>query len=72
MLVEAGDWAAPHRTRLEELRLRLLEAVMAARVDLGAGSELVAELEALVAEHPLREGLWASLMTALYRRGQAG
>ena len=34
---------------------------MAARVDLGAGAELVAELEALVDKHPLREGLWASL-----------
>ena len=36
---------------------------MAARVELGAGGELVGELEALVAEHPLREGLWASLVT---------
>ena len=43
---------------------------MAARVDLGAGGEVVAELASLVEEHPLREGLWAALMTALYRAGR--
>ena len=43
---------------------------MAARVELGAGGELVGELEALVEQHPLREGLWASLITALYRAGR--
>ena len=60
----------PHRARLEEVRLGLLEDVMAARVDLGAGGELVGELEALVEQHPLRERLWASLITALYRAGR--
>ena len=39
-------------------------------VDLGAGGELIGELESLVARHPLREGLWASLITALYRAGR--
>ena len=43
---------------------------MAARVELGAGGEVVGELEALVERHPLREGLWASLITALYRAGR--
>ncbi len=43
---------------------------MAARVELGAGGELVGELESLVEQHPLREGLWASLVTALYRAGR--
>ena len=70
VLVDAGDWANPHRNRLEEVRLGLLEAAMAARVDLGAGGEMVAELGALVEEHPLREGLWAALITALYRAGR--
>ncbi|MGA9747982.1 MAG: BTAD domain-containing putative transcriptional regulator [Nocardioides sp.] len=65
-----GNWAAPHRARLEEVRLGLLEDVMAARVDLGSGGELVGELETLVTQHPLRERLWASLMTALYRGGR--
>ncbi len=70
ILADAGPWAEPHRARLEELRLGLLEDVMAARVDLGGGGELVPELEALVEEHPLREGLWVSLVTALYRGGR--
>jgi predicted ATPase/DNA-binding SARP family transcriptional activator len=70
ILIDEGDWAAPHRARLEEVRLGLLEDVMAARVDLGSGGELVGELETLVTQHPLRERLWGSLMTALYRGGR--
>ncbi len=70
VLVDAGDWAAAHRTRLEEVRLELVEDAMAARVALGAGGEVVAELETLVEQYPLREGLWVSLITALYRAGR--
>ncbi len=70
VLVDAGDWASPHRTRLEEVRLGLVEDVMAARLDLGAGGEVVAELESLLEAHPLRERLWAALITALYRAGR--
>ncbi|MCW2761566.1 MAG: transcriptional activator domain [Marmoricola sp.] len=70
VLLDAGDWAATHRTRLEEVRLGLAEDAMAARVELGAGGEIVAELEALVEQHPLRERLWGSLITALYRAGR--
>jgi predicted ATPase/DNA-binding SARP family transcriptional activator len=70
VLVAAGDWAAPHRTRLEEVQLGLVEDTMAARIELGAGSEVVGELESLVEQHPLREGLWTSLITALYRAGR--
>ena len=70
VLVDAGDWATPHRARLEEVRLGLVEDAMAARVELGAGAEVVAALEALVERYPLREGLWAALITALYRAGR--
>jgi predicted ATPase/DNA-binding SARP family transcriptional activator len=72
VLADAGDgeWLHPHRTRLEELRLGLLEDRAAARVDLGGGGDVIAELEWLVDRHPLREGLWASLVTALYRAGR--
>ena len=69
-LVHAGDWAGPHRTRLTEVRMGLLEEVMAARVDLGSGGDVVGELEALVEQYPLREGLWTSLIKALYRAGR--
>jgi DNA-binding SARP family transcriptional activator len=65
-----GDWLHPHRSRLDEVRLGLLEDRAAARVDLGAGGEVIAELEWLLGQHPLREGLWASLITALYRAGR--
>ena len=65
-----GDWLHPHRARLEEVRLGLLEDQAAARVGLGAGAEVIAELEWLVGRHPLREGLWASYITALYRAGR--
>ena len=72
ILVDAGDWAAPHRARLEEVRLGLLEDVMAARVDLGSGGELVGELETLVTQHPLRERLWALAHDGVVPRGQTG
>lgn len=70
VLPELGDWFAPHRARFEEVRLTLTERVLAGRVDLGAGGEIVAELEPLLVEHPLREGLWATMITALYRAGR--
>ena len=52
VLVDAGDWATPHRTRLEEVRLGLVEDIMAARVALGAGGEVVGELESLLEAAP--------------------
>src|SRR4051794_17626606 len=66
----AADWVLPHRVRLEEARLRLLEDELAARLALGATGEIVGELESLVAVQPLREGLWALLITALYGAGR--
>jgi predicted ATPase/DNA-binding SARP family transcriptional activator len=65
-----GDWVIPYRARLEEVRLALVEDQLAARVDLGASGEVIGELEGLVSIHPLREGLWALLMVALYRDGR--
>jgi predicted ATPase/DNA-binding SARP family transcriptional activator len=70
VLMECGDWAVPYRVQLEEVRLTLVEVAMTSRTDLGAGGELIGELEALVTQHPLRERLWASLITALYRSGR--
>jgi DNA-binding SARP family transcriptional activator len=56
--------------RLEELRLAALELRIDADAAVGADAQLVAELKALVAEHPLRERLRAQLMLALYRHGR--
>jgi DNA-binding SARP family transcriptional activator len=56
--------------RLDELRLLALGRRCAADLALGRHAQLVAELEALVAEHPLREGLRGQLMLALYRAGR--
>src|SRR5438128_8976472 len=57
-------------SRLEELRVVTLEDRIAAELELGLGGALVPELEALVSEHPLREGLRGQLMLALYRAGR--
>lgn len=65
-----ADWLRPHRAQAEGLRLRLTEDQLRARLDLGASVDVVHELEELVAEHPLREGLWGLLITALYRSGR--
>ncbi|MFN0281246.1 MAG: AfsR/SARP family transcriptional regulator [Kineosporiaceae bacterium] len=72
VLADVGDgtWVQPHRTRLEEVRLGLLEDELAARVELGAGSDVIGRIESLVEEHPLRERLWVCLVTALYRAGR--
>ena len=56
--------------RLEEIRVAAVELRIDADLVLGRHHELVAELDALVAEQPLREGLRRNLMTALYRSGR--
>ena len=54
---EVGDaeWVAPEVARLEELRLSVVEGRCAALLALGAHEVAVAELEAYVQAHPLRE-----------------
>jgi len=68
--VAQESFAQPEILRLEELRLVALEQRIDADLALGRDAELVAELEALVREHPLRERLRAQLMLALYRSGR--
>ena len=56
--------------RLDELRLVAAEERIDAELALGHQVMLVPELEARVAEHPLRERLASQLMLALYRCGR--
>jgi DNA-binding SARP family transcriptional activator/ABC-type branched-subunit amino acid transport system substrate-binding protein len=56
--------------QLEEKRLVALEDRIDADLALGEHAGLVAELESLVREHPLRERLHEQLMLALYRSGR--
>jgi DNA-binding SARP family transcriptional activator/DNA-binding beta-propeller fold protein YncE len=61
------EFAQSEIRRLEELRLAALMERIEADLRLGSGSELVPELEALVAANPLQERLRGQLMLALYR-----
>ena len=65
-----GEWVAPHRARLEQARMRLVEIQLAARFRLDDVGDVIGELEAAVAAYPFREGLWELLITALYRAGR--
>lgn len=56
--------------RLEELRLTVLENRIDADLEAGSHDGLAAELEGLIAEHPLRERLRGQLILALYRSGR--
>jgi YVTN family beta-propeller protein len=68
--VELNSFVELELKRLEELRLTALEERIEVDLELGRHGEVVAELEALVAEHPLRERLRRDLMLALYRCGR--
>jgi DNA-binding SARP family transcriptional activator/WD40 repeat protein/tRNA A-37 threonylcarbamoyl transferase component Bud32 len=63
-------WALPHATRLEELRIVAAEQRAEALVASGADDRAVAELEALVVAHPLRERPVAQLMRAYEASGR--
>lgn len=55
--------------RLEQLRLQAVEWLLEAQLQLGQHVELVPQLRALVAQHPLHERFYAQLMLACYRSG---
>ena len=61
---------AAQAARLEEQRLAVIEERVELELALGRHSDLVPDLSALVATHPLRERLVRQLMVALYRCGR--
>ena len=68
--VSSEPFAFAESSRLNEMRLRAVEDRIEADLHLGKHADLIGELEALVAEHPLRERLAGQLMLALYRSGR--
>ncbi|MGH8929869.1 MAG: BTAD domain-containing putative transcriptional regulator [Egibacteraceae bacterium] len=63
-------FAEHERAHLEELRLSAVEDHTEVRLALRRHDEIAADLERVVAEHPLRERLRGLLMVALYRAGR--
>ena len=56
--------------RLNELRLGAIELRITAELACGGHAQAVAEIRRLLADHPLREGLWLLLMRALDGAGR--
>jgi len=68
--VELGEMGLREIPRLTEMRFRARELRVEAGLHLGEHAELIAELQQLTVEAPLREHLHALLMHALYRCGR--
>jgi DNA-binding SARP family transcriptional activator len=64
------EFAAVEAARLDELRLAVLEDRIEADLARSLHATLIAELQGLVAQHPLRERTRGQLMLALYRSGR--
>ena len=63
-------FGAAEGERLEELRRTAIEDLIDSRLAAGDAGRLVAELEGMVREEPLRERRWGQLMVTLYRAGR--
>ncbi|MGW4473662.1 AfsR/SARP family transcriptional regulator [Nonomuraea sp. NPDC004354] len=68
--VRAAPFAPAQVARLEEARLGATEDRVEADLELGRHRGLVAELQELVAAHPVRERLRGQLIRALYATGR--
>jgi DNA-binding SARP family transcriptional activator len=68
--VQLEDAMVAEAARLEESRLGAWEDRLEAELELGRQSQVIGELESLVAKHPLRERPVGLLMLALYRGGR--
>jgi DNA-binding SARP family transcriptional activator len=64
------SWAGPAAARLEDLHLAALERCLELELELGRHTDVLGEIDALVAEHPLREQPRRLQLIALYRSGR--
>ena len=64
------SFAQSEISRLDELRLGAVEERLDTDLALGRHQDVTGELQALTAQHPLRERLRGQLMLALYRSGR--
>jgi predicted ATPase/DNA-binding SARP family transcriptional activator len=64
------DWALAAVSRLEEVRGQLIECRIDSLLAVGAPERALLAVEGAVADHPLRERLWAQRMLAAYRSGR--
>ncbi len=64
------NFGASEGERLQEIRRSAIEDRIDADLATGSDTTLVAQLEGVVREEPLRERRWAQLMLALYRAGR--
>jgi predicted ATPase/DNA-binding SARP family transcriptional activator len=71
-LAEFGNarWAVVEAARLSEQQLGAREELIDLELAAGRHADVLPDLEILTARHPLREGLHAKLMLALYRSGR--
>ena len=67
-----GQRGSSEKTRWIEAHSALVEDRADALLATGRAAEIVGELEAAVADAPLRERRWGQLMLALYRAGRQG
>jgi DNA-binding SARP family transcriptional activator len=68
--VPATPRVAAEADRLEESRIEALELRAEASLACGRYAEVVPQVRRLLADHPLREKLWALLIRALYGAGR--
>jgi DNA-binding SARP family transcriptional activator len=65
------DFAQPEIRRLRELHLAARQALIEVEIEADRGEAMIADLEGLTIEHPLREPLWVLLFTALSEAGRS-
>jgi basic membrane lipoprotein Med (substrate-binding protein (PBP1-ABC) superfamily)/DNA-binding SARP family transcriptional activator len=65
-----AEFAQSHVRRLEELRLRAVEELSAARLQLGHAADALSDLSPLLEQHPFRERARELQLLTLYRSGR--